>query len=64
MFELSDPVVQLAILTVLRTIIGAGMIFVLVGSLYQFKKSILTLMGFMLISNFLCLVIILGMLTS
>lgn len=59
----TDPISALAWLTIFRVIIGVGMMGVLVGGLYKFKRSILTVMGLLLISNLLCLYIIFGMLS-
>lgn len=50
-------------LTVLKIVVGIGMFGVLVGSLYRFHASILTIMGILLVSNLLCLYIIMGMLS-
>ena len=58
-----DPISALTWLTVARIIVGAGMLFILAGSLYKFKKSILTIMGILMLTNFMCLIVLMGMMT-
>jgi threonine/homoserine/homoserine lactone efflux protein len=59
-----DPISALWWLTILKIVIGLGMFGVLVGSLYRFKKGILTVMGLLLISNLLCLYVIMGLISK
>jgi hypothetical protein len=59
-----DPISALWWLTILKIVIGLGMFGVLVGSLYRFKKGILTVMGLLLISNLLCLYLIMGLISK
>jgi hypothetical protein len=42
-------------ITVLKIVIGAGLGVVLIGSLYKFRKGIMTVFGLLLLSNLLTL---------
>jgi hypothetical protein len=45
-------------MSILKIFIGAGLGAVLIGSLYKFKKAIMTTFGILLLSNLLTLYII------
>jgi hypothetical protein len=53
-----EALITLWWLTVAKVFIGAALGAVLIGSLYKFKKSIMTTFGILLISNLLTLYLI------
>lgn len=50
-------------LTMVKIVVGAAMGFVIVGSLYKFKKAIMTAYGILLLSNLVVLYSVLGSLS-
>lgn len=54
----------LAWLTVIKIIIGMGLGFVLIGSLYKFKRVIMTTFGLLLLSNLGVLYLVMVVLTK
>ena len=51
-------------LTIVKIFIGAGLGFVLIGSLYKFKAAIMTVFGVLLVSNLLVLYLVLVLLSN
>ena len=51
-------------LTIFKVMIASGLGLVLIGSLYKFKKVIMTVFGLLLISNLLILYMIMLVLTK
>ncbi len=51
-------------LTLLKIAIGAGLGVVLIGSLYKFQRTIMTIFGLLLLSNLMVLYLVLGLLSQ
>lgn len=56
-----DPASILFWITIGKIVVGCGLLSVLVGAVYKFRSVIFTIMGFMLLSNLLCLYLIMGL---
>jgi hypothetical protein len=61
LLDFSDPASALWWITLGKLIIGAGLLTIIVGSLYRFQGVVLTTMGVLLASNVVCLMLIMAM---
>lgn len=57
-----DSILLLTLLTIGRILIGAVLVFVLFSSLHQFKRTIMSLVTVLLVSNVFCLYLLVELL--